>query len=190
MQRSRSIPDHLYFPLPPARLDRTLAEAPLLPGVAAVYLSEIRRWRVAVVAAVASGDPAIAGIENLTPRALARLAVLLDTRWDARPRAWPAVSAYELSPFPATHPPSQADDPMKAVLEVMHWRAAVINYLTDVWDVLGKPELEMGECMAIGAFMRPVRMEGRCVYCLTEFNRERLDPEDHGCVMVRHAGAR
>jgi hypothetical protein len=157
--------------------------------VAATYLSEIQRWRDAVVASVAGGDPAIARIENFTPRARNRLAVLLDTKWDARARDWSAASVYTLTPFPATLPAFQVDDPMKAVLEVLHWRAAVINYLTDVWDVLGKPELEMGECAAIGEFMRPARLEGRCVYCLTEFGFDRLDPDDHGCVMASLARA-
>jgi hypothetical protein len=190
MKTSRSHPDNLCFPLPPARIDRTLTEAPLLPDVAATYLTEIQRWRDAVVAAVAGGDPAIAGIEHLTPRARNRLTVLLDTKWDARTRGWAAASDYALTPFPATRPPSQVVDPMKAVLEVLHWRAAVVNYLTDVWYVVGKPEIEMGECGAIGEFMRPASLAGRCVYCLTEFNFDRLDPEDHGCLMVSHVGAR
>ena len=79
---------------------------------------------------------------------------------------------------------------MKAVLEVLHWRAAIVNYLTDVWDVLGKPELEMGECAAIGEFIRPASLAGRCVYCLTEFTFDHLDPEDHACVMAGLVGAR
>ena len=78
---------------------------------------------------------------------------------------------------------------MRAVLEVLHWRAAVVNYLTDVWDVLGKPELEMGECVAIGMFLRPARLEGRCIFCLTEYGADRIDPEDHGCVLVKHVRA-
>ena len=67
---------------------------------------------------------------------------------------------------------------------------AVVDYLTDVWDSLSTPELEMGECAAIGAFIRPARLDGRCVYCLTKFAMDRIDPEDHGCIMARHAHAR
>jgi len=190
MKRSKALPDHLCFPVPPARIDRTLAEAPLVPDVAATYLAEIRRWRDAVVAAVAANDPTIANVENLTSRARSRLAILLDTSWDAPTRGWAAASNYDLAPFPAARPPSLVYEPMKAVLEVLHWRAAIVNYLTDVWDVLGKPELEMGECAAIGEFIRPASLAGRCVYCLTEFTFDHLDPEDHACVMAGLVGAR
>ena len=190
MKRSKALPENLSFPVPPARIDRTLAEAPILPAVAAEYLAEIQRWRDDVVAAVGAGDPAIDCVENLTTRARSRLRALLDTRWDARTRGWAATSNYDLNPFPAARPPSQVYEPMKAVMEVLHWRAAIVNYLTDVWDVLGKPELDMGECAAIGEFMRPARLAGRCVYCLSEFNFDHLDPEDHGCLMVGNVSAR
>ena len=106
MKRSKALPDHLCFPVPPARIDRTLAEAPLVPDVAATYLAEIRRWRDAVVAAVAANDPTIANVENLTSRARSRLAILLDTSWDAPTRGWAAASNYDLAPFPAARPPS------------------------------------------------------------------------------------
>jgi len=188
MKRSRFNADALCFPLPPARIGR--AEAPLLPAVAATYLSEILRWRNAVAAAVAAGDPAITTIENLTPRARSRLLALLRTEWDAKTRSWAAASDYDLTPFPLTREPGQGGDPMTAVLEVLHWRAAVIYYLTDVWDAMGKPELEMGECAAIGEFIRPARLEGCCVYCLSEFKADRLDPDAHGCLMGSRVGVR
>ena len=190
MKRSRLHPDHLFFPMPPARIDRTLAKAPLLPVVAANYLSEIQRWHDTVAAAIAENDPAIAQVENFTVRARKRLAVLLDTTWDAKTRHWAAVSGYDLTPFPTLPPASRVPRPMEAVLEVLQWRGAVVSYLTDVWDGLSKPELEMRECAAIGTFMRPLRMEGLCAYCLTEFTPDRMDPEDHGCVIMNHARAR
>ena len=190
MSRTRSHPDNLCFPIPPARIDRTLAEAPLRPAVAALYLSEMQRWRIAVATAVLRGGPAIAHVENLTPRARNRMVTLLDTRWDAQTRLWAITSGHDLTPFPVAIPASEVADPMQAVLDVLHWRAAIVTYLTDVWDVSRKPELNMGECAAIGSFVRPARLEGRCVYCLTEYAFDRLDPEDHGCVMasLAHAG--
>jgi hypothetical protein len=189
MKRPKAHPDNLFFPIPPARIDRTLVLAPLLPAVADNYLSEIQRWRNAVVAAVATNDPEVVRIENFTARARSRLMVLLATGWDSKARGWAATSGYGLAPFPASRLPEGLDDPMKAVMDVLHWRVTVVNYLTDVWDVLGKPELEMGECMAIGTFMRPARLEGRCVFCLTEFGYDRLDPDEHGCVLMSHVGA-
>lgn len=189
MKRSRSHPDQLCFPMPPARIDHTLSEAPFLPAVASTYLDEIRRWRNAVVAAIAEKDAAIADMEGFTPRARRRLSMLLETSWDAKARHWAAVSGYDLAPFPLRLL-SHAGRPMEAVLEALHWRAGVVSYLTDVWDGLVKPELEMRECAAIGAFLRPVHMDGLCVYCLTEFTPDRMDPEDHSCVIKTHALAR
>lgn len=189
MKRPKAHPDNLFFPIPPARIDRTLDVAPLLPAVAANYLEEIHRWRNAVVTAVATNDPAVARIENFTTRARNRLAVLMAQNWDPKTRLWALTSGYGLVPFPAARAPEDRDDPMNAVMDVLQWRVAVVNYVTDVWDVLGKPELEMGECMAIGGFMRPARLEGRCVYCLTEFDFHRIDPDDHGCVLMSHARA-
>ena len=188
MKRMRFNADALCFPIPPARIGRSLAEAPLLPAVAATYLTEIQRWRDAVETALVEGDPAVAAIENFSPRARGRLAMLLRTEWDARPGSWAAASDYNLTPFPLARRPAQEDDPMKAVLDVLHWRAAIIHYLTDIWDVMGKPELSMGECAAIGEFIRPARLEGRCVYCLSEFNADRVDPDAHDCVMLSHVG--
>jgi len=185
MKRSRIHPDHLCFPLPPARIDHTLAEAPLLPAVATAYLTEIQRWRDTVVTAIAENDSVLAGIADFTPRARRRLAVLLETTWDAKTKVW--ATSHGLTPFPSRRP--TAATAMEAVLELLHWRGAVVNYLTDIWDGLSRPELEMRECAAIGAFVRPVRLEGVCVYCLTEFTLDRMDPEDHGCVIMTHARA-
>ena len=189
MKRPIPHPDPLCFPIPPARIDRTLKAAPIVPAVAANYLAEIQRWRESVLAALATHDPSIARIENLTQRARARLALLLATRWDARTRAGAALYGSPLVPFPAQRPAPLVSHPMKAVMDVLEWRAAVLVYLTEVWDVLGKPELDMGECAAIGGFLRPARLEGRCVYCLTEFDFHKLDPEDHACVLLSHVHA-
>ncbi len=186
MTHAKSLPDPLCFPLPPARLDRTLERAPLLPAVAARDLEEVRRWRDAVAAALETRDPALDVVEHLTPRARARLALFLAERWDPRHRLWALTSDYDLAPFPAPPAARATDVPMRAVLEVMRWRAGIVHYLTDVWDVLGPPDLEMGECAAIGAFMRPARLEGRCIYCLSEYEPRRLDPEDHGCPLAVH----
>ncbi|HKQ58499.1 MAG TPA: hypothetical protein VJY35_11580 [Candidatus Eisenbacteria bacterium] len=190
MKRSRYTLDHLCFPVPPARIDRTLIDLPVLPTVAGAYLNEIRRWHDTVVTALLTNDPLIAHIEHLTTRARTRLVTLLQIAWDVKTRNWAASSNYALVPFPSVTPLPRRDDPMEAVLEVLRWRAAVVDYITDVWDVLGQPELDMGECAAIGSFLRPARLEGRCIYCLTEYASDHVDPEDHACVMMPHASAR
>lgn len=184
MKTSTQLRDGLSFPTPPGRIDRAVERTPFRPAVAAAYLTEILRWRDAVAAALAGDDPALDGVDHLTPRARERLALLLRTRWDVATRLSILRSGHGLTPFPAPPRTPRAGDPMLAVLQVLRWRAAVVNHLTDVWDVLGRPELEMGECAAIGMFIRPARLEGRCVYCLTEYGPGHIDPEVHDCVMV------
>jgi hypothetical protein len=184
MKNTHQLPDGLSFPTPPGRIDRAVERMPFRPTVAATYLTEILRWRDAVAKALATGDRAIEGVDHLTPRARARLALLLRTSWDVATRLSILRSGYGLTPFPAPPRTPRAGDPMLAVLQVLRWRAAVVNHLTEVWDVLGKPELQMAECAAIGMFIRPARLEGRCVYCLTEYGPGHIDPAVHDCVMV------
>ena len=186
MKRSHQLPDGYCFPTPPGRIDRDLERTPFLPAVAHTYFIEIQRWRDAVATALAESDRAIAQVENLSPKARARLAMLLRLEWNAAEQHWADRTGYDLTPFPAAHRASRGDHPMEVVLEALHWRAAVVNYLTDAWDLMGKPDLKMGECAAIGMFMRPVRLEGRCVYCLTEYGPGRIDPAVHDCVMTGH----
>lgn len=185
MKKTSSLPGQLCFPLPPARIDRA-TDDPMKAADAARYLTEIQRWREAVRTAILAGDPAIDLIDHFTTRARSRLGLLLEAEWDPRARHWAAVSGHGLSPFPTIHGASDEVDPVREVFDVLRWRAAVVHYLTDAWVSSGMPRLEMGECAAIGAFMRPARLQGRCVYCLTEYPGDRIDPEDHGCVMAGH----
>lgn len=184
MKSPNQLPDGFCFPMPPGRIDQSLERTPFLAPVAATYLTEIRRWRDTVAAALASEGAETA---HLTPRARARFAVLLRAGWDVKTRLWAVDSNYGLTPFPAGS--SRRQGPMQSVLETLHWRSAIVQYLTDVWDMMGKPELNMEECAAIGMFMRPVHLEGLCVFCLTEYGPGHIAPEDHDCIMMGYAHA-
>ena len=182
MKTSHQLPDGFCFPTPPGRIDHDLRQTPIRSPVAVNYLTEIQRWRDTVATAIDPRDPAIAGLPHFTPRARARLAMLLSTEWDVQTRLW--AVGHGLAPFPADL--LYRGHPMETLLEALYWRAAVVLYLTGAWDALDKPELKMQECAAIGMFMRPVRLEGLCVYCLTEYGPNHLAPEDHDCIMALH----
>ena len=190
MSASTHLADQLCFPAPPARVDRTWKEAPFSPPIAIEYLLEIHRWRSRLLEVLSSEAPAIEGPQGLTRRARAHLAVLLGTEWNVGTRKWVADSSYNLAPFPPIPSHGHVDEPMSAVMEVLRWRAAVADYLSDVWDVLGEPALGLEECNVMSAFLRPIRMEGRCVFCLSEFDVGRVAPDDHGCVMLSHVRAK
>src|SRR5262245_49664279 len=170
MGNSRYLVDQLRFPAPPARIDRTWRAAPFLPPVAIEYLAEIRRWRARLCEVLLGEASTIDGSDGLTPRAREHLTVLLSSEWDPATLKWAADSSYNIAPFPTLPTIGHQDDPMSSVMEVLQWRAAAADYLSDVWDVLGKPTLELPECRAMSRFLQPVRMEGRCVFCLTEFD--------------------
>ena len=190
MKRSRPLPDELRFPVPPARIDRSWRDTPLLPAVAIEYLGEIHRWREGLAAALAGEVPALVGREGLSPRARGHLALLIDAEWDVGTRRRAAGEAYNIAPFPAIRFDACADHSMAGVMEVLRWRAAVVDYLSDVWDVMGSPLLELEECRAMSAFLYPIRMEDRCIFCLTEYDPSRVSPDDHGCVMLSHVRAK
>ena len=190
MRTPRYLVDQLSFPAPPARIDRTWREAPFLPSVAIEYLAEIRRWRARLLEVLADERSAIEGTPGLTRRARTHLELLLATEWDSGTLKWAGGSAYNIGPFPTVPSLAHVDDPMFVVMEVLRWRAALADYLSDVWDVLGKPPLEQGECRAMAAFLQLARMEGRCVFCLSEFPAPRIAPEDHACVMLGHVRAK
>jgi len=76
------------------------------------------------------------------------------------------------------------------VLEVLRWRAGVADYLSDVWDVMEEPELDVFECGAISRFLDPASSAGICHVCLTEFAPDKLNVYDHGCLLLAHVQAK
>jgi hypothetical protein len=63
------------------------------------------------------------------------------------------------------------------MFEVLRWRAAVQDCLSDIWDVIGDPYLDFDECMAIGQFLQPAAPNEVCRFCLTEFAPEKSAPD-------------
>jgi hypothetical protein len=190
MHSPRYLVDQLRFPAPPARVDRSWKEAPFTRPIATEYLAEIRRWRARLLEVLAGNGSVIDGLPSFSDRARDHLILLLAGEWDAGTTRWARDSSYNIAPFPAVPPSGPVDDPMGMVMDVLRWRAAVADYLSDVWDVLGKPSLEFVECSAMRDLVQPVRMEGRCVFCLSEFGAKLVAPEDHGCVMLSHVRAK
>jgi len=64
-------------------------------------------------------------------------------------------------------------------LDVLRWRAGIYDFLSDIWDVIGEPMLDMFECNAMAAFLVPVGAR-RCIFCLA------AEPNHHPCVVLAH----
>jgi hypothetical protein len=55
--------------------------------------------------------------------------------------------------------------------EIALWRASLIDYVSDVWDVIGEPEFDLPECAAAERLLDPLGPTDpseapRCPYCL------------------------
>src|SRR6185369_360472 len=79
---------------------------------------------------------------------------------------------------------------LEDVMNVLRWRAAVEDYLGDIWDVMGDPFLDFDECGAIGQFLSPACAKGVCALCLTEISPDRLNIDDHNCFFLDHIRAK
>lgn len=71
--------------------------------------------------------------------------------------------------------------PEGGVDDLLLWRASFVDWLADVWDVIGEPELEIGECQALERLLTP-RAPDLCPFCLTP-----LLPEHDPCPMLQRA---
>ena len=181
----------LRFPKPPFRIDTSVV-GPLPPDNAvSSYLDQIRSWRSAVLTFIDKpGEKLAPDAEGLTERAQKALATFLASNWSPGMTDYAAQSPYNISAFPASALETVANPTTEPVLDVLRWRAGLVDYLSDVWDVIGEPFLELEECGAIGSFLDPVEKEQLCYLCLSEFRPEQRDPGRHDCLLTRHVRAK
>ncbi len=126
---------------------------------AARFLLEAGEWSIALRAWL-QGAPAE------VPTALRAVILgLLDGQSDVQGR---------LSPFPraAVAVPS----PQSAVA-LLEWRFRLVTYFGDVWDVIGEPRFDLGECQAVLAVLSPADAAQRCACCLMPLRE--ADRRDH-----------
>lgn len=152
-------PDELRFPAPPTG-GPTAGSSSIIE-----FLGAAAAWRVAVSRHLASGEHA------LTARASARLAAEL-----AEAGGFPSAALAHIR------------TPRRSLLAVTTWRAGFHDYLSDVWDVIGAPELELDECNALLAYLRPVG-PARCGLCLEHFPPEQMHVTKHACPMFGHVAS-
>src|SRR6266446_4324310 len=181
----------LRFPKPPFRIDRYLVELPPPDHALASYLDQIRVWRSTVLEFLdKSGGGPVPEVEGLARRARMTLATFLASSWTQGVTQNAAQSPYNTRAFPGTALEAVSHPNVDLVLAVLRWRAGVVDYLSDIWDVIGEPELDVDECGAIEQFLRPAYEERMCPFCLTEFPSDKLHPDQHGCLLLGHVRAK
>jgi hypothetical protein len=93
-----------------------------------------------------------------------RLRDLLKWSLGSRTVRAPAVSGYLISRLP---PPSGST--VEDALDVLTWRAGVVDFLSDVWDTMGPADFEFEECtLAIEQLFTPpsLRATQICPNCM------------------------
>jgi hypothetical protein len=187
----RALNDDLRFPKPPLRIDRSLAESPPPDQTVRSYLNQIRSWRSRVLAflgqLVLNTAPEAAGLSG---RAIRALGTFLAANWPPETTQYAAQSPYNISAFPASALESHDRPVLDILFDVLRWRAGAVDYLGDIWDVIGEPDLELFECNALAQFLSPVSDERMCRLCLTEFPPHELQVDRHRCVVVAHVRAK
>jgi hypothetical protein len=178
----------LIFPRPPFRIEESLLESPTLDSAAAAYLQQIRDWRQTVLAFVCGPDPTAP--HGLSQRARRTLETFFALSWSDAMTRYAIQSPYNLMAFPTPALKSTPATNIQTVLQVLRWRAGVTDYLDDVWDVVNEPSLDMDECTAIDRFLGCASDEPVCHLCLTEFAKDRVHPDLHACLLLRHVRAK
>lgn len=183
------IPDELRFPIPTFRIDSSARDAKFLV-LCANYLGAVSDWRDGVLYVLDSEE--LTHRYCLSARARATLLRFLSAEWVHEERASARTSPYNLVPFPGEVLGAERDPAVKSVdvLDVLRWRAAVVDYLDDVVDVLGEPALTWEECAAMGGFLLPISAQSLCWFCLMPYSDDVLNPDSHDCVMLGHVRAK
>jgi hypothetical protein len=157
------------------------------PSVQA-FLEHVLRWREQVVKWLAGGH----ADDRLSPGLHDFLL------WVLGQRAGPAVDTapYAVSAFPYQRAADARVSRLSGrtiadvdVLDVLIWRALVVDFLADIWDTIGPPQFDVDECGYATALFMPDGEDGRrCPYCLQEYSGA-VDPANHteGCPIQRNA---
>lgn len=74
--------------------------------------------------------------------------------------------------------------PAGRMFEVLKWRARIVDFLDDVWDVMGEPAIGIEEAGQLAALFDPVFAHEACRYCLMRFPSDKRDPFAHGCAVL------
>ena len=178
----------LRFPQPPFRICGNFA-GETRDGMSA-YLESIRSWRLRVLEFLKAADGTYAEeFHYLSERAQRMLATFLDNSWTPGTSSYADQSPYNLKAFPQGALEDDESSRTDSVLEVLRWRAGVVDYLCDAPDAFF-PAIESDESVSIEQFLNPIVHKELCWLCLTEFEKDQIHPEAHDCVILKHARAK
>jgi hypothetical protein len=153
------------------------------------YLSECSQWRDRLQTWLHSGDFAPASKVLTSRRAALYLYHFLKPAWTEPELEAGLRSPYSVAPFPidALEGPL---DPRESVLEILRWRAGFVDWISDIWDVAGEPELDLFECRAIERFLTPADVQNPCIFCLKPLAEDESRHYGSECPLLLHVRAK
>ena len=141
------------------------------------YLALVLKWRTSLISWLHSAE----GRSHLS-RGL--IDILCSTLGTGREKT--EFSPYKLEKFPGTllaGPQSslKGASRRRQILNLLVWRAYIIDFLADVWDTLGSATFSMEECrVATDLFMPQGKIvSSHCVFCLCELPAEDVVSNHH-----------
>ena len=117
------------------------------------------------------------------------LTMFLNTSWTPGMSSYADQSPYNLRAFPQGALEDQESSRMDSVLEVLRWRAGVVDYLCDAADTFDPPD-NWADYSAIEQFLKPIDHKELCWLCLTQFEENQLHPDAHDCLLLAHVRAK
>jgi hypothetical protein len=181
------LPQELRFPKPSFRLNEPVEDTHF-SARCDDYLSQVFGWRNRVLDALQTSN-VLTNQCGLADRARRAFIWFLGAEWSTKEQDWAARSPYSISRFPDEIRDHLGNGPA-SVLHVLQWRAGLVDYLSDVWDVIGEPSLSLDECNALTRFLFPLDAKSMCWFCLADYDVDALNPEKHGCVILAHVRAK
>ena len=156
-----------HFPEAP----RTLWGSGAVCGDARRFLEQVREWRTLIVPWLESP----AAYERMSPGLIRFLVRVLG----ASPEQQESVLPYLIYPFPidlsaiSSVACTQGDLIRQWGLDIMLWRACIVDFLSDIWDTVGEPLFDLRECgYAVDCLFMPSPVPGHvfCPDCLERFS--------------------
>ncbi len=153
------------------------------------FLVRAAAWRETARAWLASPAAMAAPLSEEMRRILP--AALGDER--APPGALAATRTYRLEPFPRLAPSAERSSgdcarARRQLLNVLVWRSRLVDFLSDVWDVMGPPLLDLDECeWVIRELLTPHSAARLCTSCLQPLSTPELEQRHFDTCPVRIA---
>jgi len=134
------------------------------------FLEDVRQWRTAMIGWLELGE----AVHQMPPKLVECLLWIL--RADVPSQLFLELDVYSVHPFPHDLIASGESVDQAAIMSILVWRAAAVDFFSDVWDVIGEPVFTLQETRLAKEPFMPANyaFELACPICL----RPRPTPGD------------